>query len=141
VSNFLPHHLERIIDATGVVPVVNQIEVHPELSNAIAVEATRRYGIPVEAWSPLGQAKILSNPVIGRLAADRGKSPAQIILRWHIQDGYIIFPKSTRRDRMQENFLLFDFELSADEMAVIDALDKGEAGRIGPHPDSFAWIP
>jgi 2,5-diketo-D-gluconate reductase A len=141
VSNFLPHHLDRIIGETGVVPVVNQIEVHPEFSNRTVVEATRRHGIAVEAWSPLGQGKVLANSVVGRLAADRGRSPAQIILRWHIQHGYIVFPKSTRRERMQENLLLFDFELSADEMAAIDALDTGEAGRIGPHPDTFAWIP
>jgi 2,5-diketo-D-gluconate reductase A len=141
VSNFQPDHLDRIFNETGVVPVVNQIEVHPQFGNSAAVEATRRYGIAVEAWSPLGQGKVLKNPVIARIAADRGKSSAQIILRWHIQHGYIIFPKSTRRERMEENLRLFDFELSADEIAAIDALDKGEAGRIGPNPDTFAWIP
>jgi 2,5-diketo-D-gluconate reductase A len=141
VSNFQPDHLDRIIHETGVVPVVNQIEVHPEFSNSVAVEATRRYGIAVEAWSPLGQGKVLRNPVIARIAAERGKSPAQIVLRWHIHHGYVIFPKSTHRGRMQENFRLFDFELSAAEIVAIDALDKGESGRIGPNPDTFAWIP
>jgi len=141
VSNFQPDHLDRIIDATGVVPVVNQIEVHPEFSNTAAVEASRRHGIAVEAWSPLGQGKVLGNPAIVRIAADRGKSPAQIILRWHIQHGHIVFPKSTHLERMQENLRLFDFELSADDIATVDALDRGESGRIGPNPDTFAWIP
>ena len=139
VSNFQPDHLDRIIQATGVVPVVNQIEVHPEFSNTTAVEASRRYGIAVEAWSPLGQGKILENPAIVRIAVERGKSPAQIILRWHIQHEHIVFPKSTHLKRMQENFRLFDFELSVDDMAT--ALDKGEAGRIGPNPDTFDWMP
>jgi 2,5-diketo-D-gluconate reductase A len=141
VSNFQPDHLDRIIQATGVVPVVNQIEVHPEFSNTAAVEASRRYGIAVEAWSPLGQGKILENPAIARIAAARGRSPAQIILRWHIQHEHIVFPKSTHHERMQENFRLFDFVLSADDMATVDALDQGEAGRIGPNPDTFDWIP
>ena len=141
VSNFQPDHLDRIINETGVVPVVNQIEVHPEFSNSAAVEATQRYGIAVEAWSPLGQGRVLGNPVIGKIAAGRGKSPAQVILRWHIQHGHIIIPKSMHRERMEENFRLFDFELSAEEIAAIDALDKGEAGRIGPNPDTFDWIP
>jgi 2,5-diketo-D-gluconate reductase A len=105
------------------------------------VEASRRYGIAVEAWSPLGQGKILENPAIVRIAVERGKSPAQIILRWHIQHGHIVFPKSTHLERMQENLRLFDFELSADDMATVNALDKGEAGRIGPNPDTFDWIP
>ena len=140
VSNFQPHHLDRIINETGVVPVVNQIEVHPEFANSAAVEASQRHGIAVEAWSPLGQGKILENPVIGRIAASRGKSPAQIVLRWHIQHGYIIFPKSTHPERMQENLLLYDFELSAEEMAAIVALDRREAGHVGPNPDTFDRI-
>jgi 2,5-diketo-D-gluconate reductase A len=141
VSNFQPDHLDRILDATGVRPVVNQIEVHPEFSNSAAVEASRRHGIAVEAWSPLGQGKVLGNPAIARIAAERGKPPAQVILRWHIEHGYVIFPKSTHRERMEENFRLFDFELSAEDIAAIDALDRGESGRIGPNPDTFAWIP
>ncbi|MBV9357237.1 MAG: aldo/keto reductase [Chloroflexi bacterium] len=141
VSNFQPHHLERIIGETGIVPVVNQIEVHPGFTNGDAVAASTRHGIVVEAWSPLGQGRILDDPVIARMAAAHGKSPAQVMLRWHIQRGHIVIPKSVHRDRMAENFELFDFELSADEVASIDALDEGETGRIGPHPDTFAWIP
>ena len=141
VSNFQPHHLERIIGETGIVPVVNQIEVHPGFTNGDAVAASIRHGIVVEAWSPLGQGRILDDPVIARMAAAHGKSPAQVMLRWHIQRGHIVIPKSVHRDRMAENFELFDFELSADEVASIDALDEGETGRIGPHPDTFAWIP
>jgi 2,5-diketo-D-gluconate reductase A len=141
VSNFQPHHLDRIIGETGVVPVVNQIEVHPGFANSDVVAASTRYGVVVEAWSPLGQGRILDDSVIAPLAAAHGKSPAQVMLRWHIQHGHIVIPKSVHRDRMAENFELFDFELSADEVASIDGLDEGETGRIGPHPDTFAWIP
>jgi len=95
----------------------------------------------VEAWSPLGQGKLLDDAVIGDLAASKGKTSAQIILRWHIQHGHIVFPKSMHPERMRENLDLFDFELSPVEVASIDALDKGEAGRIGPNPDTFDWIP
>jgi 2,5-diketo-D-gluconate reductase A len=141
VSNFEPAHLDRIIAATGVAPAVNQIEIHPYFANTAAREACARHGIVVEAWSPLGQGNVLADPVIGRIAAERAKSPAQIILRWHLQHGYIVIPKSMHRERIAENFAVFDFELSAEEMAAIDALDRGEDGRSGPHPDTFAWIP
>jgi 2,5-diketo-D-gluconate reductase A len=141
VSNFQPAHLDRIIAETGVVPAVNQIEVHPYFANSAARAASTRHGIAVEAWSPLGQGKVLADPVIGRIAAARGKSTAQVILRWHLQQGHIVIPKSLHRERMEENLAVFDFELSAEEVAAIDALDQGEGGRIGPHPDTFAWIP
>jgi 2,5-diketo-D-gluconate reductase A len=141
VSNFQPAHLDRVIAETGVVPVVNQIEVHPDFANSDAVAASRRHGVVVEAWSPLGQGKVLDAQVVARLASVRGRSPAQVILRWHIQHGHITIPKSVHRERMVENFEVFDFELSADEVASIDVLDKGEAGRIGANPDTFAWIP
>jgi 2,5-diketo-D-gluconate reductase A len=95
----------------------------------------------VEAWSPPGQGKLLDNHVIGRIAAARGSSFAQVVLRWHIQHGHIIIPKSMHRERMEENVSLFDFELSAQDLASIDALDKAGGGRIGPNPDAFAWIP
>jgi 2,5-diketo-D-gluconate reductase A len=141
VSNFQPAHLDRILSATGIVPAVNQIEVHPYHRNDAARSASLRHGIVVEAWSPLGQGKLLDDPVIGEIARARGKSAAQVILRWHLQHGHVIFPKSARLERMRENLDLFDFELSAAEVARIDALDRGEAGRIGPNPDTFDWLP
>lgn len=141
VSNFQPDHLQRIIDETGVTPVVNQIEVHPGFNNDAARAACARHGIAVEAWSPLGQGKVLGDAVIGEVAARNGKTPAQVILRWHIQHGHIVIPKSMHRERMQENLDLFDFDLSPADFAAIDALDQGESGRIGPNPDTFDWVP
>lgn len=141
VSNFQPEHLQRIIAETGVTPVVNQIEVHPRFNNDAVREASASCGIAVEAWSPLGQGKLLNDAVIGGVAARKGKTCAQVILRWHIQHGHIVFPKSMHRERMQENLDLFDFDLSPAEVAAIDALDQGESGRIGPNPDTFDWIP
>jgi 2,5-diketo-D-gluconate reductase A len=141
VSNFQPEHLERIIDATGVVPAVNQIEVHPWFANDSVREASARHAIAIEAWSPIGQGRLLEDPAIGEIAAAHAKTSAQVILRWHIQHGLIIFPKSVHRERMEENLALFDFELSAEEMAALDALNRGESGRTGPHPDSFDWLP
>jgi 2,5-diketo-D-gluconate reductase A len=140
VSNFQPAHLNRIIAETGVVPAVNQIEVHPYFPNDTARAASVRHGIAVEGWRPLGQGMLFDDPVITRIAAARGKSAAQVILRWHIQYGHVIFPKTMRRERMKENISLFDFELSAEETASIDALGKGEGGRIGPNPDTFDGI-
>ncbi|MBV9197686.1 MAG: aldo/keto reductase [Solirubrobacterales bacterium] len=141
VSNFQPDHLERIITETGVVPVVNQIEAHPYFLNDTARKASRSHGIALEAWSPLGQGKLLEDPVICRIASHKAKTSAQVILRWHIQHGHIVFPKSVQPERMQENLELFDVELSADEVEAIDALNRGENGRIGPNPDTFEWIP
>lgn len=141
VSNFQPAHLEKIITETSIKPVVNQIEVHPGFNNDAARAASARHGIAVEAWSPLGQGKVLDDVVLGGLAARKGKTTAQVILRWHIQHGHIVFPKSMHRERMRENLDLFDFDLSPTEVASIDALDKGEAGRIGPNPDTFDWVP
>jgi 2,5-diketo-D-gluconate reductase A len=142
VSNFQPAHLDTIVGATGVVPVVNQIEVHPYFTNDAAREGTRRHGAHVEGWSPLGQGGgELEDPVITALAEKHGKTPAQVILRWHLDRGDIVFPKSMRRERLAENFDLFDFALSADEVASVSALDKGEAGRTGANPDTFDWIP
>lgn len=141
VSNFQPEHLDRIVDETGIVPVVNQIEVHPHFRNEAARAATARHGAVVEAWAPLGQATVLDDEVVGRIAAARGKAPSQIILRWHIERGDVIFPKSVHRERVASNAALFDFELSAEEIAEIDALDKGANGRVGPNPDTFDRIP
>jgi len=141
VSNFQPEHLDRIIGATGVPPAVNQIEAHPYFLNDTARAACRRHDVDVEAWSPLGQGKLLDDATIGRIASDHDKTPAQIILSWHIRQGHIVIPKSMRAERMEENLAIFDFALSTDEIASISALDRGEAGRIGPNPDTFDWIP
>jgi 2,5-diketo-D-gluconate reductase A len=141
VSNFQPEHLDRIISETGVRPVVNQIEVHPYFRNDPARAASVHNEIAVEAWSPLGQGKILDDATIVRIASDHDRTPAQVILRWHIQHGHIVFPKSTHHERMEQNLAIFDFELSSDEIASIDHLDKGDNGRIGPNPDTFNWIP
>ena len=115
--------------------------MHPYFANGAARAASTCHGVAVEAWSPPGQGKLLDNHVIGRIAAARGSSFAQVVLRWHIQHGHIIIPKSMHRERMEENVSLFDFELSAQDLASIDALDKAGGGRIGPNPDAFAWIP
>jgi 2,5-diketo-D-gluconate reductase A len=141
VSNFQPAHLDRIIAETGIVPAVNQFELHPYFANNAAREATRRHGIAVEAHSPLGHnSKPLSDETIAAIAAARGKSNAQVVLRWHMQHGHIAIPKSSRRERMEENLNVFDFELTAEEIATIDALDKGENGRVGPNPDTYEGI-
>jgi len=141
VSNFQPAHLDRIIAETGVVPAVNQIEVHPYFTNDEAREASHRHGIAVESWSPIAQGGVLGDEVIGKIAAAHGRTPSQVTLRWHLERGDIVFPKTMRRERMEENFALFDFELSPEEVAAISALDRGEAGRTGPNPDAFDWIP
>lgn len=141
VSNFQIEHLERLAAQTDIVPAVNQIEAHPYFTN----QAVRSYGkeheIATEAWSPLAQGKVLKDPTINQLADKVGKTPAQVVLRWHIQRGDIIFPKSATPSRMKENFELFDFELNPTDIATISALDRGEEGRIGPNPDTFAYIP
>jgi 2,5-diketo-D-gluconate reductase A len=142
VSNFQPDHLDRIVEATGVVPVVNQIEVHPYFTNEAAREATRRHGAEVEAWSPLGQGGgELDDQVVIEIAQRHGKTPAQVLLRWALDRGDIVFPKSLRRERLQENFEVFDFSLDGEEVSALAALDKGEEGRQGPNPDTFDWIP
>ena len=141
VSNFQPDHLDRIIRETGTRPAVNQIEVHPYFRNDAARHASQQHDIAVEAWSPLGQGAVLKDEVIERIAAGHGKTTAQVILRWHVQRGDIIFPKSARPERMTENFRVFDFALADEDMAAIDALDRGEDGRIGPNPDKFDWVP
>lgn len=141
VSNFQPAHLDRLVAETGVVPSINQIEVHPYFTNEEARAASIRHGVEVEAWSPIAQGRVLDNPVIGEIAAAYDKSPSQVTLRWHIERGDIVFPKSMRPERMAENFDIFDFALTVDEVARISALDQGEAGRTGPNPDQFDYIP
>lgn len=141
VSNFQPDHLDRIVAETGVVPAVNQIEVHPYFTNEDARAASARHGVAVEAWSPIAQGAVLDDETIGAIASVHGRTPSQVTLRWHVQRGDIVFPKSMRRERMEENFAIFDFELSAEEVAAISGLDRGEAGRTGPNPDTFDYVP
>jgi 2,5-diketo-D-gluconate reductase A len=141
VSNFQVPHLERLAAETEVTPAVNQIELHPYLTNAQVHAYGQKHDIATEAWSPIAQGGVLEDPVITAIADELGKSPAQVVLRWHIQLGNIVFPKSTTPARIEENFQLFDFELDADDVEKISALDKGEDGRTGPNPDSFAHIP
>lgn len=142
VSNFQPAHLDLIVEKTGVVPAVNQVEIHPYFANEAVREATRRHGAAVEAWSPLGQGGgELVDPVVARIAEGHGKTPAQVLLRWALDRGDIVFPKSLRRERLEENLDVFDFGLTADEVSALAALDRGEAGRQGPNPDTFDWIP
>ncbi len=141
VSNFQVHHLERLARDTETVPAVNQIEVHPYFAN----DAVRSYGVEhtilTEAWSPIAQGDVLDDPVVGQIAQKLGRSPAQVVLRWHIERGDIVFPKSSTPQRIKENIDIFDFELSEDQIDELSALDKGEAGRRGPNPDTFDWIP
>jgi 2,5-diketo-D-gluconate reductase A len=141
VSNFQVPHLRRLAAETEVVPAVNQIEVHPYFGN----EEVRAYGaehsIVTEAWSPIAQGGVLKDPAITTIAERVGKTAAQVTLRWHIQRGDVIFPKSTTPSRIQENFELFDFELTDDDMTAITALDKGDSGRIGGHPDTLDYVP
>ena len=141
VSNFQPAHLARLAEETDVTPAVNQIEVHPYFTNEAARSASRDAGILVEAWSPIAQGGVLDDETITRIAQDVGRTPAQVTLRWHVQRGDIVFPKSSTPERMQENFSLFDFELDDDQIAAISALDRGEDGRTGPNPDEFDYIP
>jgi 2,5-diketo-D-gluconate reductase A len=141
VSNFQVAHLDRLAAETDTVPSVNQIEVHPYFGNEQVRAYGREHGIATEAWAPIAQGKVLGDPVINRVAQARGKSAAQVVLRWHIQRGDIVFPKSVTPERVKENFQLFDFELDDSDMDAISALDKGEAGRNGPNPDAFDYVP
>jgi 2,5-diketo-D-gluconate reductase A len=133
VSNFEPEHIQRLIDETGVAPAVNQIELHPTFQQARHREFHQRHGIAIESWSPLGQGKELNDPVIGKIAAKHGKSPAQVIIRWHLDNGLIVIPKSVTPSRIRENIEVFDFKLDAEDMKAIAALDRAD-GRIGGDP-------
>jgi 2,5-diketo-D-gluconate reductase A len=141
VSNFHVAHLERLAAETGTVPVVNQIEAHPYLTNDVVRAYDREHQIVTEAWSPIAQGGVLNDPVITGIAARVGRTPAQVVLRWHLQRGDVVFPKSTTPSRIRENFQLFDFELQDADISAIAALDRGEDGRTGPNPDVFDWIP
>jgi diketogulonate reductase-like aldo/keto reductase len=136
VSNFLPEHLDKLIGETSVVPAVNQIELHPHLQQGESRAHHAQHGIATEAWSPLGQGKgLLEVPAIVAIARKHERTPAQIVLRWHLQLGNVVIPKSVTPSRIRENIEVFDFELDAEDMAAISALD--ESRRIGPDPASF----
>lgn len=139
VSNFHEHHLRRLAETSTVTPAVNQIEVHPYLSQNPLRAYGREHRIVTEAWSPIAQGKVLGDPELVRIGGAHGRTPAQVALRWHLQRGDVVFPKTTHRERMAENLALFDFELAEEEMAAIEALDRGM--RTGPDPDEFNWVP
>jgi 2,5-diketo-D-gluconate reductase A len=141
VSNFQVAHLERLAAEASVVPAVNQIELHPYLLNEEVRAYGEAHGIATEAWSPIAQGQVLDDPVITAIAERLGRSSAQVVLRWHIQRGSIVFPKSTTPQRIAENLALFDFALEPADVDRITALDRGEAGRTGPNPDAFAFLP
>jgi 2,5-diketo-D-gluconate reductase A len=141
VSNFQVDHLERLAAESDTVPAVNQIELHPYFLNDEVDAHGRAQGIATQAWSPIAQGAVLEDPAISEIAGRLGRTPAQVVLRWHIERGTIVFPKSTTPERIRENFALFDFELEPGDAERIDALDRGEAGRSGPHPDAFAPVP
>jgi 2,5-diketo-D-gluconate reductase A len=138
VSNFQPHHLRRLHEATEITPAVNQIEVHPFLTQDDVRAFCAEHQIAVEGWSPIGQGAVLNDPAIGSIAERVGRTPAQVVLRWHIQRGDIIFPKSVTPSRIKENFEIFDFELSDGDVAEISALNKNQ--RTGPDPDKFDMV-
>ncbi|MFI6892916.1 aldo/keto reductase [Streptomyces sp. NPDC050256] len=136
VSNFLPEHLERLLGETSVVPAVNQIELHPQLQQAESRALHARHGIATEAWSPLGSGKgLLEVPTVVAVAQKHGRTPAQAVLRWHLQTGNVVIPKSVTPSRIAENIDVFGFELDADDLAAFAALDEGK--RLGPNPGEF----
>lgn len=138
VSNFLVPHLERIIAETGETPAVDQIELHPAYQQRDVVSWARDHDVKIEAWGPLGQGKydLFGTTAVASAASAHGKTPAQVVLRWHLQHGNIVFPKSVHAERLRENLDVFDFALSDVEFAAIDALDPGDgSGRVGSHPD------
>ena len=140
VSNFQVEHLERLAAECETVPALNQIELHPYLLNGEVGAYCREHGIAVEAWSPIAQGAVLEDPAITEIAERLGRSPAQVVLRWHVEHGHVVIPKSVTPARIRENFELFDFELEPEDVERIDALDRGEEGRTGPHPDRFAPV-
>lgn len=138
VSNFCPEHLERLQEETGVLPVLNQVELHPAFQQRSLKAVHGRMGIATEAWSPLGQGRMLENPAVAAIAKAQGRTPAQVLIRWHLQSGHVVIPKSVTPDRIRANAQVFDFALTAEEMAALDALDR-EDGRIGPDPMTAAF--
>jgi 2,5-diketo-D-gluconate reductase A len=136
VSNFQPHHLRRLHQDTEIIPAVNQIEIYPYFTQEDVRAFCAEHQIAVEAWAPLGQGAVLDDPLLRSVAERAGKTPAQVVLRWHIQRGDIVFPKSVTPDRIRENIDIFDFELSGADVEDISLLNKD--ARQGPHPDDFA---
>lgn len=141
VSNFQVAHLQALEQETEITPAVNQIELHPYLLNDTVRRYGEEHGIATEAWSPIAQGGVLDDPVITAIAERLDRTAAQVVLRWHIQRDSIVFPKSVTPERIRENFALFDFQLSDDDMDAISSLDRGQDGRTGPNPDSFDYIP
>jgi 2,5-diketo-D-gluconate reductase A len=139
VSNFQIPHLERLLAETEVVPAVNQIEAHPWLTQEELLDFDGRHEIATQAWSPLARGDVLRHPVVEEVARHHARTPAQVVLRWHVERGSIVFPKSSSPQRMEENFEIFDFALSEEEMNRISALDRHE--RTGPDPDTYNVIP
>ena len=135
VSNFLPEHVQRLIDLGGSVPAVNQVELHPALQQRDVAVFNRAHGIATEAWSPLAQGAVLDDPAVAGIAARHGRTPAQVVLRWHLQQGRVVIPKSVTPARISENLDVFGFTLSAEELTAVDALERD--GRTGPHPADF----
>ncbi|WP_053382694.1 aldo/keto reductase [Leucobacter celer] len=135
VSNFLPEHLERLAEVSDLVPAVNQVELHPALQNRAVAAANAARGIVTEAWSPLAQGAVLGEDAVVAIAERHGKTPAQVVLHWHLQQGRVVIPKSVTPARIAENLDVFDFELTTDELAALDGLERD--GRTGPHPATF----
>ena len=135
VSNFQANHLHRLADEATVVPAVNQVELHPSFGQADLREAHAAMGVVTEAWALLGQGSELAAPSVTEIAGRIGRTPAQVIVRWHVQLGNVVFPKSVTRSRIEENYRVFDFELDESDMASISGLDAGN--RLGPDPDGF----
>jgi 2,5-diketo-D-gluconate reductase A len=138
VSNFTTANLTRLMESSSVVPAVNQIELHPRLSQPELRAFHAEHGIATEAWSPLGQGQLIGDPVVAKVAAAHGRTPAQAILRWHLQLGVVVIPKSVTPSRIAENFDVFGFELDDTEMDAISGLDM--RGRIGPDPERMNWL-
>jgi 2,5-diketo-D-gluconate reductase A len=138
VSNFYPEHIEKIVAETGVTPVINQIELHPDFQQTTSRTFHEAHKIVTQSWSPLGQGKLLDHPVIGKIAAKHSRTPAQVIIRWHIESGLVVIPKSVTPSRIEENFKVFDFTLDHDDMVEIAKLDSADA-RIGPDPMTAAF--
>ncbi|KRB62811.1 oxidoreductase [Rhizobium sp. Root708] len=138
VSNFYPEHIDRLVAETGVVPVINQIELHPDFQQKASQAAHKKLDIATQSWSPLGQGKLIDHPVIGGIARKHGKTPAQTIVRWHMDSGLVVIPKSVTPSRIEENFQVFDFALDDDDMAAIAKLDDIGA-RMGPDPKTATF--
>ena len=134
VSNFNQDHLEHIISETGVTPVVNQIELHPSFQQRDKRAFHKQHDIKIESWSPLGSGRALGNQKLSEIGQKHGKSVAQVIIRWHLHEGLIVIPKSTHKERLEENLSVFDFELDADDLKMIASLDNQRGGRNGSDP-------